>query len=45
MANANYQVSSKLSDGRIFLIAGNDATEFKNNLTQILGDVGAENLI
>lgn len=45
MANANFQVSSKLSDGRIFLIAGNTADEFKINLTQILGDVGAENLI
>ena len=45
MANANFQVSSKLSDGRIFLIAGNNADEFKVNLTQILGDVGAENLI
>jgi hypothetical protein len=45
MANANFQVSSKLSDGRIFLIAGNNADEFKTNLTQILGDVGAENLI
>jgi len=45
MANANFQVSSKLSDGRIFLIAGNTADEFKVNLTQILGDVGAEGLL
>ena len=45
MANANFQVSSKLPDGRIFVIAGNTADEFKVNLTQILGDVGAENLI
>jgi hypothetical protein len=45
MANANFQVSSKLPDGRIFVIAGNTADEFKGNLTQILGDVGAENLI
>lgn len=45
MANANFQVSSKLPDGRIFVIAGDTATEFKGNLTQILGDIGAENLI
>ena len=45
MANANYQVSSKLNDGRIFVIAGDTADEFKQNLTHILGDVGAENLI
>ena len=45
MANANFQVSSKLPDGRIFLIAGNTNDEFKINLAQILGDVGAENLI
>lgn len=45
MANANFQVSSKLPDGRIFVIAGDTATEFKGNLTHILGDIGAENLI
>ena len=45
MANANFQVSSKLPDGRIFVIAGDNADEFKGNLTQILGDIGAENLI
>ena len=45
MANANFQVSSKLNDGRIFVIAGNTADEFKQNLTHILGDIGAENLI
>lgn len=45
MANANFQVSSKLPDGRIFVIAGDSADEFKQNLTQILGDIGAENLI
>lgn len=44
MANANFQVSSKLPDGRIFVIAGDSADEFKQNLTHILGDVGAENL-
>lgn len=45
MANANFQVSSKLPDGRIFVIAGDNATEFKQNLAQILGDNGAEVLI
>lgn len=45
MANANFQVSSKLPDGRIFVIAGDTADEFKSNLTHILGDIGAENLI
>jgi hypothetical protein len=45
MANANFQVSSKLPDGRIFVIAGDTADEFKQNLTHILGDIGAENLI
>jgi hypothetical protein len=45
MANANFQVSSKLPDGRIFVIAGDSADEFKQNLTHILGDIGAENLI
>ena len=45
MANANFQVSSKLPDGRIFVIAGDTADEFKGNLTQILGDIGAESLI
>jgi hypothetical protein len=45
MANANYQVSSKLNDGRIFVIAGDTADEFKANLTHILGSVGAEDLI
>lgn len=45
MANANYQVSSKLNDGRIFVIAGDTADEFKANLAHILGSVGAEDLI
>lgn len=45
MANANFQVSSKLPDGRIFVIAADTSTEFKQNLAQILGDVGAESLI
>lgn len=45
MANANFQVSSKLNDGRIFVIAGDTADEFKTNLAHILGSVGAEDLI
>jgi hypothetical protein len=45
MANANFQVSSKLPDGRIFVIAGDTADEFKGNLTHILGDIGADSLI
>jgi hypothetical protein len=45
MANANFQVSSKLPDGRIFVIAGDTADEFEANLTRILGDIGSEKLM
>jgi hypothetical protein len=45
MANANYQISSKMNDGRIFLIAGDTYNEFKNNLSSLLGNDDAESLL
>ena len=41
----NLQVSSKLPDGRIFVVAGETHQEFKQNLTDILGETDAENMI
>lgn len=41
----NLQVSSKLNDGRIFVIAGENYLEFKKNLSDILGENDAENLV
>jgi hypothetical protein len=41
----NLQVSSKLNDGRIFVIAGDTFAEFKSHLTDVLGPEGAETLI
>jgi hypothetical protein len=45
MANANYQISSKMNDGRIFLVAGNTYDEFRNNLNSLLGSDDAESLL
>jgi hypothetical protein len=45
MANATYQVSSKMNDGRIFLIAGNTYDEFVANLQSALGEAGASNVL
>lgn len=45
MANANYQISSKMNDGRIFLVAGDTYAEFKNNLDSLLGTTDAEALL
>jgi hypothetical protein len=45
MANATFQVSSKLPDGRIFVIAGDDFASFKTHLSDVLGPEGAESLV
>lgn len=41
----NFQVSSKLNDGRIFVVAADSFADFKTNLTEILGTFGAETLL
>ena len=41
----NFQVSSKLPDGRIFVIAGESIAEFTANLNAALGDVDTEGLL
>lgn len=41
----NFQVSSKLNDGRIFVIAGETYSEFKANLTSLLGEMDAESML
>ena len=45
MANATFQVSSKLPDGRIFVIAGDDFASFKTHIEDVLGPQGAEAVI
>ena len=45
MANAAFQVSSKMNDGRIFVVAGETYTEFSSNLASVLGSEGAETLL
>ena len=45
MADNIMQVSSKLNDGRIFVIGGSDYAEFKKNLVDVLGTEGAESLL
>lgn len=42
MAGANFQVSSKLNDGRIFVIGADTFADFKSNLVEVLGVDGAE---
>jgi hypothetical protein len=39
MTVSKYQVSSKLPDGRIFVIGGDNFAEFKANLDSALGSV------
>lgn len=41
----NFQVSSKLNDGRIFVIAADTFDEFKSHLTDVLGPQGTEAVI
>lgn len=45
MADNVIQVSSKLNDGRIFVIGGSDYADFKKNITDVLGTEGAESLL
>jgi hypothetical protein len=40
-----FQVSSKLPDGRIFVIAADTFNEFKSHLTDVLGPEGSEKVI
>lgn len=40
-----FQVSSKLNDGRIFVIAGENYNDFKVNLTSLLGEMDAESML
>lgn len=41
----NFQVSSKLNDGRIFVIAAETYEEFKANLNSAVGEVDADKII
>ena len=41
----SYQVSSKLPDGRIFVIGADNYAEFRTNLTEVLGPEGTEAVI
>jgi hypothetical protein len=45
MAGANFQVSSKLPDGRIFVIAADTFADFKTHLADVLGPQGGESLL
>lgn len=45
MAGANFQVSSKLPDGRIFVVASDTFAEFKTHLTDVLGPEGVEKVL
>jgi len=45
MTVSKYQVSSKLPDGRIFVIGGDTFDDFKRNLESALGNVDAEGLL
>lgn len=45
MANATFQVSSKLPDGRIFVIAGETYEEFKTHVSEVLGPDGCESML
>jgi hypothetical protein len=38
----NFQVSSKMNDGRIFVVAGETYTQFKENLEALVGTVDAD---
>lgn len=45
MAGAMFQVSSKLPDGRIFVIGADTFADFKIHLTDVLGPEGTEKVI
>ena len=45
MAGAMFQVSSKLPDGRIFVVAADTFNDFKSHLTDVLGPEGTEKVI
>ena len=45
MAGANFQVSSKMNDGRIFVVAADNFADFKTHLSDVLGPQGAESLL
>lgn len=45
MAGANFQVSSKLNDGRIFVVAADTFADFKTHLTDVLGPEGVEKVL
>ena len=45
MAGAMFQVSSKLNDGRIFVIGADTYADFKTHLADVLGPQGAEAVI
>jgi hypothetical protein len=45
MAGANFQVSSKLPDGRIFVIGADNFADFKTHLTDVLGPEGIEKVL
>jgi len=45
MAGALFQVSSKLNDGRIFVIGADTFSDFRRNLVEVLGVDGAEGTI
>jgi hypothetical protein len=45
MAGANFQVSSKLNDGRIFVVAADTFADFKSHLTDVLGPEGVDKML
>jgi hypothetical protein len=45
MAGAMFQVSSKLPDGRIFVVAADTYEEFRHHLNDVLGLEGTDKLI
>lgn len=45
MSANNFQVSSKLPDGRIYVVGGENYAEFKSNLAEVLGPEGSETVI
>lgn len=45
MAGANFQVSSKLNDGRIFVVAADTFADFKSHLTDVLGPEGVDKVL
>ena len=45
MAENTFQVSSKLNDGRIFVIGGQTYDDFKKNLESALGIIPAEEVL